>query len=99
MMVAGVISILVDRAMMMMAGTMAPMKALDTMPISPVVDVNVTPAMMAMTAPKQAPDDIPVLYGSARGFAIMDCMSAPQMASEAPAVMATITWGTDLFQM
>ena len=47
-------------AMMMNAGMSAPMKALVTIPISPTMVENDIPEMIAATAPRQAPDEIPV---------------------------------------
>lgn len=59
--VAGVILILADIRMMRPAGISAPRKALETIPSSPATPANDTPTMMAATAPKHAPEDMPVL--------------------------------------
>ena len=97
--VAGVMRTLSEMNIISIAGINAPMNALVTIPISPVTLENDTPTTMAATAPKHAPEDIPVEYGSARGFPMRDCMSAPQTASDAPAIIATRACGIAVFQM
>ena len=98
MSVAGVMWILRARMMIAAAGTIAPMKALTTIPYPP-ADAKDTPTTMDATAPRHAPDDIPVLYGSARGLFIMDCMSDPAAARPHPATIAPNIIGMALFQM
>lgn len=49
--------------------------------------------MMAMAAPSPAPDDMPVVYGSARGFLMMVCMMQPPTASPNPAKNARMARG------
>jgi len=85
--------------MMRPAGISAPKKALETIPSSPATPANDTPTMMAVTAPKHAPEDMPVLYGSARGLPMRACIRVPHTAREAPARMAATTWGIAVFQM
>ena len=41
----------------------------------------------------QAPDEIPVIYGSAKGFLITACKSTPEIARLAPISTAIITLG------
>ena len=51
------------------------------------------PTTMARDAPSPAPDDIPVVYGSARGLRIMYCIAHPAAARPAPTVIAVIALG------
>ena len=55
------------------------------------------PRVIAMVAPSAAPDEIPVVYGSARGFFIMLCMAAPAIARPIPARRAAMTRGMRRF--
>ena len=48
---------------------------------------------MAMVAPKLAPDDTPVVYGSASGFIRVLCMTTPATASPMPASTPMISLG------
>ena len=45
---------------------------------------KVMPKAMAMTAPRDAPEDTPKVEPSARGFFSRPCMAPPQTESEAP---------------
>ena len=45
------------------------------------------------TVTAQAPDEIPVIYGSAKGFLITACKSTPEIARLAPISTAIITLG------
>ncbi len=56
------------------------------------------PSVMDRVAPKSAPDDIPVVYGSARGFFMRLCMAAPAEASPAPAIIAVSALGRRCIQ-
>jgi len=51
------------------------------------------PRMTKRDTPSNAPLDIPVVYGSARGFLMMVCMTAPPIASIAPMVTHAIALG------
>ena len=73
------------------AGRSAKTNALMTVPKLPLT--RVTPSVIAMVAPKAAPEDIPVVYGSARGFFIMLCMAAPATPSDIPAIIPAIILG------
>lgn len=53
-----------------------------------------TPSIMKIAAPSDAPDATPVVYGSARGLRMMDCIMAPPTASPAPAKSASRARGT-----
>ena len=44
-----------------------------------------TPSPITSVAPKPAPDDMPVVYGSAKGLRRMLCITAPAAPSPAPA--------------
>ena len=73
------------------AGRRANTNALMTVPKLPLT--RVIPNVIAMVAPKAAPEDIPVVYGSARGFFIMLCIAAPAMARPIPARRPMMTRG------
>ena len=49
---------------------------------------------MATVAPNDAPEEIPVVYGSASGFFIMLCMTAPHAARPIPTMAPVITRGS-----
>lgn len=42
------------------------------------------PVIMAMVAPKIAPDEIPIIYGSTKGFLKIDCNEAPEADNPKP---------------
>ena len=48
---------------------------------------------MAIVAPNDAPDDMPVVYGSAREFSRVLCITTPATANPMPAMIATATRG------
>lgn len=50
-----------DNPIMMSAGIIPHKKAFVTIPYCPIIPENVKPIINADTAPKQAPDDIPVV--------------------------------------
>ena len=52
------------------------------------------PQTMLRTAPRNAPEDIPMVYGSARGFLKSFCMIAPATERAAPVTMAPMALGT-----
>ena len=52
------------------------------------------PSTMATATPKRAPDDTPVVYGSANGFFMTLCMTDPATARDTPAIMANRARGT-----
>ena len=67
------------------AGISANTKAFTTMADSPYSPgITEIPRIIAKDDPSPAPDDIPVVYGSARGFFSELCMTAPQIARPAP---------------
>ena len=53
---------------------------------------------IVMTAPTEAPDEIPNVYGSANGFLSKPWKAAPAMAREAPTSPAKSTRGRRIFQ-
>ena len=60
----------------------APRKAAAPIPSKlPIIPI---PSAIASTAPRLAPEEIPNRYGSASGFFITACITAPQTASPAP---------------
>ena len=66
---------------------MAPIKAITPTKFSP--NITPTPNRMATVAPRDAPEEIPKIYGSAKGFLTMACMITPDTARPAP-IMAAI---------
>ncbi len=52
-----------------------------------------TPKRMADVAPKEAPEEIPSMYGSANGFFTIACMITPHTASPEPTRAARIRRG------
>ena len=64
-----------------------------SMTVSPGICTRMEPDAIAKAAPNDAPDEIPVVYGSAIGFLNTLCMTAPQMANPAPASIAPRTGG------
>ncbi len=73
-----------ETMMMTAAGISEKKNAVVMRPRLPMVPVTVIPNPRARVAPKDAPDDIPVVYGSARGFFIMLCMAAPATPRQHP---------------
>ena len=59
-----------------------------TMPTLPTNPPTVIPMVMARVAPKEALDEMPVVYESASGFFSMLCIAAPVAASPAPDIIA-----------
>ena len=45
------------------------------------------------TIPRPAPDEIPVIYGSASGFFDTDCINIPANAKQLPAISALSALG------
>ena len=99
MMVDGEFPTYLTRTIIRAAGTSEPMNALVTMPALDRAEENENPMIMAVTAPRQAPEEIPVVYASASGFSMMLCITAPAKASPAPATSAMTTPGMTLFTM
>lgn len=58
------------------------------------VGISESPRMNISAAPKDAPDATPVVYGSARGLRMSDCMTAPPTANPAPQTTPMIARGT-----
>ncbi len=73
-------------------GIKANTNAFTTRPHWPVT--TVIPEIMARLAPKDAPDDIPVVYGSARGFFMTLCIVAPATARHTPTTTAMTIIGS-----
>ena len=73
-----------DKKANAMASTMVPAKGSEGI---------VTPKAMAMTAPKEAPEDTPRVEPSAKGFLRSPCMAAPQRDSAAPVKATQRTLG------
>ena len=80
-----------DTAMMTAMGMRAKTNEFITMEYAP--PTMVRPMVIAMVAPKLAPEDIPVVYGSARGFFRTLCMTHPHAASPAPVAIPTTMRG------
>ena len=75
-------------------GINANTKAFAILETSPAPGITDIPSMTDIVTPNRAPDDIPVVYGSANGFLIEDCITAPDIPSVAPASIPTIALGT-----
>ena len=73
------------RKMIIAVGIIANTNALITTP--PPASSSI-PRMRASAAPNPAPEDIPMVYGSARGFFRMLCMATPQIANATPHTIA-----------
>ena len=58
---------------------------------------GIFPIRSDSTAPVEAPDEIPRIYGSARGFLVSACIMIPASASPAPVKPATRTLGNRSF--
>ena len=58
-----------------------------------VVDNAPIPANVAAAAPSDAPDVIPRIWGSAKGFRRILCIWMPERASPAPAMRAVNVFG------
>ena len=87
MSVAGIDPIRFERRMIKSIGMTANRKAFIIPPISEKIPPPTEmPKIMATAIPKHAPDEIPVVYGSAKGFFIMLCMAAPAPPSPIPAM-------------
>ena len=67
-------------------------------PVKPKRKVSM-PNMIATAAPRDAPDDIPNIYGSQMGLRKMAWNAAPQIASAAPATMLMMMRGNRKVQM
>ena len=65
---------------------MAPIKAITPTKFSP--NITPTPNKIATVAPRDAPDEIPRIYGSANGFLTIACMITPDTARPAPIIAA-----------
>ena len=55
------------------------------------------PKKSVITAPTEAPDDTPRVYGSASGFFSSPWKAAPEIASDAPTSPASTTRGIRIF--
>ena len=73
----------------------APTKAKSGMYKAPAAD---KPVPMAMTAPKEAPAETPIIPGSAKGLAKTPCITVPATARPAPTSMATNNRGSRIYQ-
>ena len=87
--IVSVIRLEIDSTSMAAMGTSESRKALDITDASPL-----SPGMMEIpitsdrTAPKDAPDETPIVYGSAKGFLITACMTDPQTPRAKPVITA-----------
>ena len=52
-----------------------------------------TPKIIYIPTPKDAPEDTPNVYGEAKGFLSIDCITAPLTDSAAPIIKASKTLG------
>lgn len=75
------------------AGMIPVMNAFSIRAISSLRNGTVMPSTIPAESPTMAPDEIPVVYGSARGFLSMACMATPTTARDAPAQMAANALG------
>ena len=69
----------------------APIKADTPIKFSPKIFPK--PNIIALAAPKEAPEETPKIYGSAKGFFTMACITVPQTANPAPIQTASIILG------
>ena len=60
--------------------------------------IDVRPSTVASVIPNDAPDDIPKVYGSARGFLRMLCKAHPPLERPAPTIIAARIRGALSFQ-
>ncbi len=58
------------------------------------VGISESPRMNMSAAPNDAPDATPVVYGSARGLRMSDCITAPPTANPAPQTTPMMARGT-----
>ena len=92
--IVGVTFFLMANTEMMMQGTSENTMALSVSPRSPVKPKMLMSMMKNRDAPNRAPDDIPVVYGSARGLRTMYCMTAPPIPRIAPMMTHPIPRGS-----
>lgn len=84
--IVGVTFFLMAKTEMIMQGTSENSMAFRVSPRSPVNPKMLMSMMKNRDAPNRAPEDIPVVYGSARGLRTMYCITAPPMPSMAPTI-------------
>ena len=77
----------------------APKNALKDKPICENRPTAPKPTIIAKVAPKEAPEEIPKIYGSANGFWTTACMIVPQIARPQPIKIADNTRGERTNQM
>jgi hypothetical protein len=92
--IVGVTLFLMANMEMMRQGTSENTMALTVSPRSPVNPRMLMSMMKNRDAPKRAPDEIPVVYGSARGLRTMYCMTAPPIPRIAPMMTHPIPRGS-----
>ena len=98
--VAGVIFLNLDIATIIIVGTRENMNAFITVVLTPLTNgTRDIPRTMLRVAPRNAPDDMPMVYGSARGFLKSFCIIAPATARPAPIMIAPIARGVRVSQM
>lgn len=91
---AGVTRLNLADSSIMAAGMRENTNALTTVAYSPLRPGSMhMPITMDRDAPRPAPEDMPVVYGSARGFLRMYCIAHPATASPAPTDTAVIARG------
>ena len=61
--------------------------------------IDVSPRTVARVMPNDAPDEMPNVYGSARGFLKMLCKAQPLLESPAPTIIAARIRGARSFQI
>ena len=83
--IVGVALLTLLRSRITAMGMRANTKAFTT---TPPPAISSMPRISATAAPNPAPDDIPMVYGSARGFFRMLCMAVPHTARAKPHTMA-----------
>ena len=91
-MVVGEAFFILETNMIAIVGINAKMNAFRTIEYSSVTIE--APSTIASVAPNPAPDDTPVVYGSAKGFFRMLCMVTPHMARADPAIIPTMIFGS-----
>ncbi len=65
----------------------------------PNIPIVAPPKIITATAPADAPDEIPKIYGSAMGFLVIHCINTPEIASPPPVIAESNTLGTLISQI
>ncbi|NYC00592.1 hypothetical protein BCM20_000547 [Clostridium beijerinckii] len=82
--------------------TEAPKAPKNAQNATPLIDKKLNepiPSIREKVAPKDAPEEIPRIYGSAKGFWTVACITVPHTASPAPTAIASKTLGIRISQI